>query len=59
MTPEESKIITAAREYAKIPEHRDIDAEERYYAGDRCDIYDTFIAGAMSDSAKAFHTKGM
>lgn len=36
----------AAREYARIPLHKDIDDDERYYNGHACENYDTFKAGA-------------
>ena len=36
----------AAREYARIPLHKDIDDDERYYNGHAVENYDTFKAGA-------------
>ena len=33
--------------------------EEKYYQSNKVDVYDAFISGAKSDSAKAFHTHGM
>lgn len=36
----------AAREYARIPLHKDIDDDERYYNSHAVENYDTFKAGA-------------
>lgn len=35
----------AARDYARIPLHKDIDDDERYYNGHAVENYDTFKAG--------------
>jgi hypothetical protein len=52
----EETLEKAAKNYANIPLHRDIDSEERYFNSNVRE-YDSFIAGAKSDAAKDYWFK--
>ena len=49
----DKKLDEAARVHAGIPLDRVIDAEERYYQKERCQIYDAFLAGAKFETPKS------
>jgi len=50
---QETTLEEAAKNYANIPLHKDIDTEERYFNSNVRD-YDSFIAGAKSNAAKDY-----
>jgi len=45
-------IEKEAKEYANIPESREIDSDERYYNTHSVEIYDAFISGSKSKSVR-------
>lgn len=58
MNKELDKIKNAAKSHAGfgINVNPD-DVDERYYRESDCQKYDAFLFGAISDEAKAYHTK--